>query len=63
MKKKLSKKLSLKKELVSNLNNNEQRSIKGGSGFNTCECNTDKKESCSIFLPCCIPPEKQANNG
>lgn len=62
MKKKLSKKLNLNKELVSNLNSNEQRLIKAGDDF-TFECETKEKESCSVALICCIPPEKLIKNG
>jgi len=60
MKKKLFKKLSLKKELISNLNSNEQKKIKGGFTF---ECETKEKESCSVVLICCIPPKKLMNLG
>lgn len=57
MKKKLSKKLNLKKELISNLNSDEQRGIKGGNDI-TVLCETKVKESCSVVIFCCIPPEK-----
>lgn len=63
MKKKLSKKLILKKELVSNLNSDEQRAIRGGGDDFTVGCETKVKESCSVAYICCIPPEKLMNNG
>ncbi|MCK4761217.1 MAG: class I lanthipeptide [Candidatus Aminicenantes bacterium] len=62
MKKKLSKKLNLRKQLIANLNGNEQKNINGGTGL-TCECQTKEKESCSVMIFCCTPPERQMDNG
>ncbi|MCK4762750.1 MAG: class I lanthipeptide [Candidatus Aminicenantes bacterium] len=62
MKKKLSKKLDLKKELIANLNGNEQRNINGGADL-TFGCQTKEKESCSVAYICCIPPENKIDNG
>ena len=60
MKKKLTKKLLLNKETISQLQDEESRSIKGGLTvpYDTCVCKTD--ESCSHHVNCCPspPPEK-----
>ena len=62
MKKKFFKKLNLNKKLVERLNDNEQSNIKGGTDL-ACECQTREKDSCSVIMICCIPPERQENNG
>ncbi|MCK4760553.1 MAG: class I lanthipeptide [Candidatus Aminicenantes bacterium] len=63
MKKKLTKKLLLNKETISQLQDEESRNIKGGLtvDYDTCKCNTAK--SCSDGLNCCPspPPEKLDN--
>lgn len=63
MKKKVSKKITLNKISVSNLNNDEEKKIKGGTtAFHpTCYCNTEHK-SCSLQINCCPPPEKADND-
>jgi hypothetical protein len=63
MKSKLSKKLFFNKKTISRLQDHESRAIKGGSNYNTCDCNTDVKTSCSVIAPCCNIPEKAAKNG
>ncbi|MCK4762686.1 MAG: class I lanthipeptide [Candidatus Aminicenantes bacterium] len=63
MKKKLTQKLLLNKNTISKLQDEESRALKGGSGFHTCECDTDGKTSCSLIGPCCTLPEKAVKNG
>ena len=64
MEKKLTQKLLLNKNTISKLQDEEIRSIKGGTAIkDTTECDTDVKTSCSIFGPCCTIPEKAGNNG
>lgn len=57
MKKKFAKKLSLKKETISILQNDEMRLIKGASIIlPSCDCDT---ASCSIAIHCCDPETEE----
>ena len=63
MKKKVEKRLSLKKDTVTNLNHEEKKKIKGGTSvlYETCDCKTDHI-SCSVIV-CCPPEEKKIAKG
>lgn len=60
MKKKLTKKLSLKKENIASLNPDEMAGSKGGYTLLMCTngCTFGCTISCSIIAPCCFIKEK-----
>jgi natural product precursor len=53
--KKFSKKLSLSKKTIANLNNGEMKNVQGGTTCGTCACNTYGEGSCNTVCYTVMP--------